>query len=218
MKVKVLKNILDSNVQIATKNQALFNKNNVLTLNIMASPGAGKTSLILKTIDGLKDFFRIAVIEGDIASTIDADRIGEEGVDVIQINTDGGCHLDANMIANALESFNLADLDILLIENVGNLVCPAGFHLGEQRRIVLASIPEGDDKPHKYPNMFADTEVVIITKTDLLPYLKFNLQEFERTVKGLNPKVQFFKVSSHTGEGFDEWLEWLKQQFAIIKK
>jgi hydrogenase nickel incorporation protein HypB len=218
MKVKVLKNILDANLQTAQQNQRLLESHGILAINIMASPGAGKTSLILKTIEGLGKEVKVGVIEGDIASTVDADRISQAGVPVIQINTGGGCHLDANMVANALENMDLDEMDLLFIENVGNLVCPAGFKLGEQKRVVLASIPEGDDKPHKYPGMFSQTEAIVINKTDLLPYLEFDLEGFKDTVNSLNHGVRLFEVSAKTGHGFDAWLAWLKEEIKHLRK
>jgi len=212
MKVKVLQNILDANNQIANRNLKTLDSHQIFALNIMSSPGAGKTSFILQTIARLKDKVKIAVIEGDIASTIDADRISDTGVPVVQINTGGACHLDANMLSNALDSLELENIDLLLIENVGNLVCPAEFRLGEHKRVALLSIPEGDDKPHKYPLMFTESEVIIINKIDLLPLLDFDFASFRRAVTGLNPKVRLFQVSSKTGDGFDEWITWLETE------
>ena len=212
MKVKVLQNILDANDQMANRNRQLLDKAGVLAVNIMASPGAGKTSLILQTLARLKDRMKIAVIEGDIASTIDADRIGREEVAVVQINTGGACHLDANMIGTALDSLSLEDSDLLLIENVGNLVCPAEFHTGAHKRMMLLSIPEGDDKPYKYPLMFTESEVIILNKIDLLPYLDFDTAAFKQAVTGLNPKVKIFPVSCKTGEGIPEWTSWLESE------
>jgi len=209
MKVKVLQNIMDANDQIAERNQQLLNKNKVLALNIMASPGAGKTSFIMETIKRLKDKVRIAVVEGDIASTIDADRISQD-IPVVQINTGGQCHIDANMVDNALESLPLADIDLLIIENVGNLVCPAEFKTGAHKRVMLLSIPEGDDKPYKYPLMFTLSEVVIANKIDMLPLSDFDLTAFRRAVTGLNPKASIFQVSCKTGEGIDGWISWLE--------
>ena len=217
MKVKVLQNILDANTQMAQKNQRLLDNHRILALNIMASPGAGKTSLILKTIARLKDKTRIAVIEGDIASTIDADRISDQGVAVVQINTGGGCHLDANMVENALNNLKLNEIDLLFIENVGNLVCPAAFRLGEHKRVVLLSVPEGDDKPIKYPMMFTESEAVVINKTDLLPLLDFDLDAFKRKVIGLNPDVEIFQLSAKTGQGLDPWLSWLKAELKSLR-
>jgi len=212
MKIKVLQNILDANDQIANRNQRLLDKNKVLAINIMSSPGAGKTSLILQTINRLKDRVRIAVIEGDIASTIDADRISEEGVSVVQINTGGACHLDANMVSNALDSLPLGDIDLLLIENVGNLVCPAEFKTGAHKKMMLLSLPEGDDKPYKYPLMFTESEVIVINKIDFLPFLEFDFSAFNRAVTGLNPKAKLFQVSCKTGEGIGEWVSWLESE------
>jgi hydrogenase nickel incorporation protein HypB len=217
MKVKVLENILNANDQLAQRNRKILTDRKVLTLNIMASPGAGKTSLIMGTIARLKDEVTIGVIEGDIASTIDADKIGNEGIDVVQINTGGGCHLDANMVENALKSLDATTLDLLFIENVGNLVCPAAFKLGEHLRIVISSVPEGNDKPHKYPTMFSDAEAIVLNKADLLPVLDYDLKDFTDTVEGLNPNASIFKLSATTGEGFDEWIEWLRREIKKLK-
>jgi len=212
MKVKVLQNILDANDQMANRNRQVLDKEGVLAINIMSSPGAGKTSLILQTIARLKERVRIAVIEGDIASTIDADKIGKEEVSVVQINTGGACHLDANMVSNALDSLSLEDTDLLLIENVGNLVCPAEFKTGAHKRMMLLSVPEGDDKPYKYPLMFTESEVIVINKIDLLPLLDFDITAFHQAVTGLNPNVKIFQVSCKTGEGIEEWVSWLESE------
>ena len=212
MKIKVLQNILDANDQIANKNRQMLDSQRVLAINIMSSPGAGKTSLILQTINRLKDRVRIAVIEGDIASTIDAERISKEGVTVVQINTGGSCHLDANMVSNALDSLPLGEIDLLLIENVGNLICPAEFKVGEHKRTMLLSLPEGDDKPYKYPLMFTESEVIVINKIDFLPFLDFDLSAFHRAVTGLNPKAKIFQVSCKTGEGIEQWVSWLESE------
>jgi len=212
MKVKVLQNIMDANDQIATRNQQLLDKNKVLALNIMSSPGAGKTSLILETIRRLKDTVRTAVVEGDIASTIDADRINKEEVPVVQINTGGQCHIDANMVNNALESLSLEDIDLLLIENVGNLVCPAEFRTGAHKRVMLLSVPEGDDKPYKYPLMFTLCQAIIVNKMDMLPLADFDITAFQRAVTGLNPKARIFQVSCKTGEGIENWVSWLEAE------
>ena len=212
MKVKVLKNILDANDQIANRNRQMLDSQKVLAVNIMSSPGAGKTSLILQTINRLKDKVRIAVIEGDIASSIDADRRGKEGVPVVQINTGGACHLDANMVSSALDNLSLEDIGLLLIENVGNLVCPAGFKIGEHKRVMLLSIPEGDDKPHKYPLMFTESQVLLVNKIDLLPLLDFDFTTFRQAVTGLNPNAKIFQLSCKTGEGLDEWVSWLESE------
>nr|WP_231854690.1 hydrogenase nickel incorporation protein HypB [Dehalococcoides sp. UCH007] len=210
MKVKVLKNITDMNDQLAARNKDMFIGKGILVINVMSSPGAGKTSLLLKTIELLGDYTRVGVIEGDIASSVDAEKIASTGSQAIQINTDGGCHLDANMVASAADGLELDKLDIIFIENVGNLVCPAGFQLGEAKRVVLASVPEGDDKPTKYPFMFRDTDVIVITKMDYLPLSDFNMESFRKTVLGLNPDVKIIELSVRNGQGLDEWIAWLK--------
>ena len=212
MEIKVLKDILGANDQIAQSNLQLLNSKGVFAVDLMASPGAGKTSLVLQTIKSLKDKIRIGVIEGDIRSSIDAELISKEDVPVVQINTGGECHLDANMIANALSNTPLPDIDLLLIENVGNLVCPAEFVIGDHKRVLIASVPEGDDKPFKYPLMFSVVDAVLINKIDLLPYLKFDVEAFYRTIKGLNEKVEIFQVSCATGEGIEQWASWLLTQ------
>ncbi len=171
MEIKVLKNILSANDQRAKENHELFDREKVFAVNITASPGAGKTSLIMATIKALKEEWRIGVVEGDVSSSIDAETVGKEGIPVVQINTGGACHLDATMLANAFSSLPLQDLDLLLIENVGNLICPAAFALGENRNVLVASVPEGDDKPYKYPVMFSKADLVVLSKVDLLPYV-----------------------------------------------
>ncbi|MBM4451922.1 MAG: hydrogenase nickel incorporation protein HypB [Chloroflexi bacterium] len=211
-KIQVLKDITSANDAIAAQNQELLGKHHILALNVMSSPGAGKTSLILNTIARLRSKLSIAVIEGDIASKVDADKIGKEGIPVVQINTGGGCSLEATMVSSALPRLPLEKTDVLFIENVGNLVCPATFALGEHKKLVIASIPEGDDKPTKYPIMFAEADVVVINKLDLLPYVDFDLAHFRKVVKGLNPGVQIFEVSCKTGEGLDAWCSWLANE------
>jgi len=212
MEIKVLKNILSANDQIAKKNRGLLDKNNVFTINVMSSPGAGKTSLILQTIKSLKGKTKIGVIEGDVSSSIDAEIVGKEGVPVIQINTDGGCHLDANMVQNALGNMPLEDIELLLIENVGNLICPAGFALGDHKRVILSSVPEGDDKPFKYPLMFHEADIVLLNKIDLLPYVKFDMETFSQALRGLNEKAEIIPISCTTGQGIQEWVSWLETQ------
>ncbi len=212
MQIKVLKDIMAANTQNAGANQARLDADGILGVNIMASPGAGKTTFILATIDSLGQDARIGVIEGDIASQIDAEKVAQKGVPVVQINTGGGCHLDAGQVAAGLDNLPLAEIDILFIENVGNLVCPSEFKLGEHLRVVLLSVPEGDDKPFKYPGMFASSDVVVVTKTDILPYFDFDLGKFKRAIEGLKPGVQIFPLSASTGEGFSDWTDFLKSQ------
>ncbi|HEY55161.1 MAG TPA: hydrogenase nickel incorporation protein HypB [Dehalococcoidia bacterium] len=212
MEIKVVKDILGANEQIAQKNRQLFDSHHVFVVNVMSSPGAGKTSLILETIKRLKGKTRVGVVEGDISSSLDAEAIGKEGVPVVQINTGGECHLDANMTSSALPSVPLKDIELLLIENVGNLVCPAEFTLGENIRVLISSTPEGDDKPFKYPLMFHQADAVLINKVDLLPYLKFDVDAFSKTIRGINQKVKVFPISCTTGEGIDQWVSWLFDQ------
>ena len=213
MSIKVItigEDILGTNEAKAKSNLNRLDHHRILAINIMSSPGAGKTSLILKSINRLKSKFRIAVIEGDVASSIDAEKVQQQGAAVVQINTAGGCHLDANMIESALNNLPLEDTDLLFIENVGNLICPVEFALGEHRRVMLLSLPEGDDKPYKYPAMFADADVVLINKIDLKPYLDFDIDAFQKTVTGLNPKVRIFPITCQTGEGLEAWFSWLE--------
>jgi hydrogenase nickel incorporation protein HypB len=212
MEIKVIKDIMGANEQIAQKNRQLFDRHKVFVVNVMASPGAGKTSLILETIRRLKGKVKVGVVEGDISSSLDAEAISKEDVPVVQINTGGECHLDANMTSTALGSLPLEDIELLLIENVGNLVCPAEFKLGEDRRVLVSSTPEGDDKPFKYPLMFHEADVVLVNKIDLLPYLKFDVDAFAKTIKGINQKAKIFPLSCTTGEGIDNWVDWLLGQ------
>ena len=212
MKIKVLKDILGANEQIAERNRQLLNDKGIFAVNLMSSPGAGKTSLILATIGRLKGKVKIGVIEGDVSSSRDAETVSKEGVPVIQINTGGECHLDANMTQSALSNLPLQDIELLIIENVGNLICPAEFALGEHKKVLISSTPEGDDKPFKYPLMFHEVDAVLINKIDLLPYLKFDVDAFSQAVKGINGKVEIFPVSCVTGEGIEQWVSWLLTQ------
>ncbi|MEW6143133.1 MAG: hydrogenase nickel incorporation protein HypB [Chloroflexota bacterium] len=209
MKVKVLQDIMGANEVIAGRNRELLDRHKVLCIDLMSSPGAGKTSLIEATIKALNDRLAIGVIEGDLATTIDSDRIKKTGARVLQINTGGGCSLDANMISLALKKFPIKDLDVLFIENIGNLICPAGNVLGEHRRVVILSLPEGDDKPAKYPIMFAGADCVLLNKIDLAPHLDFDTIRVRRTITGLNPKAKIFEVSAKTGIGLKDWCSWL---------
>jgi hydrogenase nickel incorporation protein HypB len=209
MKIPVVKEILSANDQIAAENRTAFDKAGIFVLNLMASPGAGKTSLILATVDRLPGEARPGVIEGDLASTIDADTIAARGIPVVQINTGGNCHLDAPMVQMALSDLPLDEINLLFIENVGNLVCPANFALGADLAIVVASTPEGHDKPYKYPGMFASADAVILNKADLLEVFEFNVEYFRRGLEMLNPGVPLFVVSCRTGAGMADWISWL---------
>lgn len=218
MQLKVMENIMAANDMIARENRRLFDQHGLFVINFMSSPGAGKTTLLERTISALKNEFAIAVIEGDIRGQIDAERIERHGVPVLQINTGGECHLDANMIRNGLDEMDLSGKDLLIIENVGNLVCPAEFKVGENFKAMILSVSEGDDKPYKYPLMFKESRVLIINKIDLLGILDFNIQKVEETARALNPDMVIFHVSSKTGEGFDAWLDWLRKQIREAKR
>jgi len=207
--VSVVENILKANDHLAQANRDLLDKNRTMAVNFMASPGAGKTTVIVRTIRALQNRYRIAGVDGDIATTIDADRIAETGVPAVQINTGGACHLDAVMLQNALHQIDLGSTDLLIVENVGNLICPASFQLGVHLNVLIASVPEGDDKPYKYPTMYRGVQAVILNKIDLLPYFDFDMAYFRRGVEALNPGLAFFPLSAKTGEGFDVWVEWL---------
>jgi hydrogenase nickel incorporation protein HypB len=212
MEIPVVQNILSANDRLAQENARALAEKDILTVNIMASPGAGKTSLIVQTIEALRDRVHIGVIEGDVASRVDADTIEALGVPVVQINTGGTCHLDANMVHGALDQLPLSELDLLFIENVGNLICPTDFALGERIKAMISSVPEGDDKPYKYPAMFAAVNALLVNKIDLLPYLEFDLENFRKLVVGLNSDVKVFEVSCKTGEGIEAWADWLAAQ------
>ena len=209
-KISVVEKIHSANDQIATEIKKNLNSAGVFGLNIMASPGAGKTSLIERTLHDLKSSFEIAAIDGDIATSIDADRATQAGATAVQINTGGQCHIDANMLQNALNKLDLESFDLLLVENVGNLICPASFQLGTDKNVLIASIPEGDDKPYKYPTMYQDVDALVINKIDLLPYVKFDMDYFKRGVQILNPDLVTFPLSCQTGEGIQDWIEWLE--------
>jgi hydrogenase nickel incorporation protein HypB len=208
--VKVIERILSANDQIAAENRARLDIQGVVAINVMASPGAGKTSLILQTIEALRGRLRVGVIEGDIASSVDADKVAQAGVPVVQINTGGQCHLDAPMVARGLDALPLDDLDVLFVENVGNLVCPSGFQLGQRWDVVVSSVPEGDDKPLKYPGIFTEVDAVVINKIDLQPYLDYDEAAFRQAVRALNADVPIFSLSCKTGEGVAEWADWVE--------
>lgn len=211
------KPILDLNERIAAQNRSVFDEKGIFVLDLMASPGAGKTSTILATIAALRDRYRIAVIEGDIASRVDADKIKAHGIPAVQINTGGACHLESDMVRRAIEVLPLDELDLIILENVGNLVCPTDFYLGENAKVMILSVPEGHDKPYKYPGIFQVSEAVILNKVDTLPVFDFNMDEFEEVVHGLNPKAPIFKVAATKGEGVDAWAEWLTERIESAK-
>lgn len=212
MKIPVIRNILSANDQVAQENRASFRAAHTFVLNLMSSPGAGKTSLILATAARLPAGVRPGVIEGDLASNIDAEKVAAHGIPVVQINTGGNCHLDAPMVRSALAELPLDEIDLLFIENVGNLVCPAEFDLGADRAIVVASTPEGHDKPYKYPGMFAAADAVVLNKADVMGVFDFDLDYFRRGVAMVNERAPVFVVSCRTGEGLDAWVAWLGQQ------
>ena len=218
-RIPVIEKIMNANDQVADLNRMRLDELGVFSINLMASPGAGKTSLILETIRSLTPQLKLGVIEGDTAPvTIDADKVLAVGMPAVQINTGGDCHLDAVMVKAGLDGLPLKDIDLLIVENVGNLVCPAAFNLGTHANVLIASVPEGDDKPYKYPNIYRGLDVLIINKTDLLPYVKFNMEYFRQGVEMLNPGLITFPVSCTTGEGIDLWADWLKQKVANRKK
>jgi hydrogenase nickel incorporation protein HypB len=219
IKVAVVEKIMSANDRMADMNRALLDSHKVFSINIMASPGAGKTSFILQTIKALSNELKLGVIEGDTAPvTIDADKIIKAGMPAIQINTGGDCHLEASMFADGLQQMPLDDLDILIVENVGNLICPAAWYLGTHINLLIASVPEGDDKPYKYPNIYRGLDVLIINKTDLMPYVEYNIEYFRKGVEMLNPGLTTFPVSCRTGEGFDAWITWLKESIKLYKQ
>jgi hydrogenase nickel incorporation protein HypB len=213
-RIKIVENIMNANDRLAAENRSRIDATNTYSVNLMASPGAGKTSFILATINALLDQdIKIGVIEGDTAPvTIDSDKIKAAGMPAIQVNSGGGCHLDAVMINQALDEMPLTGINLLIIENIGNLICPAAFNLGTHSNVLISSIPEGDDKPYKYPNIYRGLEVLIINKIDLLPYIDFDMEYFQKGVEMLNPGLATFAVSCKTGEGIEAWLEWLKKK------
>jgi len=217
-KVNILKNILSANDQLAIQNRQILDQHDIFGINIMASPGAGKTSVILKTLNFLEGIACVGVIEGDTAPvTIDADKVNALGAPAIQINTGGNCHLDSVMIESAIKHLPLDELNLIIVENVGNLVCPSSFDLGTHARVLIASIPEGDDKPYKYPGMYRGADVVILNKIDLLPYVDFNEEYFRKGIELLNPGVLIFPLSCKTGEGFSPWISWIKSRLSNNK-
>ena len=209
--------ILKKNDSIASELRELFAENNVFVLDLLASPGSGKTSTILATIEALRDEFNIAVIEGDIASSVDADKIKAQGTAAVQINTGGACHLESAMIKRAVDVLDLDRLDLIIIENVGNLVCPTDFDLGENAKVMILSVPEGDDKPLKYPGVFQVSKAVILNKTDTMPIFDFDNDAFTSSVNKLNPNAPIFPIAATKGEGVDEWATWLADQIRAVQ-
>ncbi len=210
MKIMVMEEILSCNEELAAANRAEFAAKGITAVNVMASPGAGKTTLLTELINRLTAELSFSVIEGDIASAIDAEQFDAMGIPALQINTGGGCHLDANMIKEAVAELQPQDDSVLFIENVGNLICPSAFDLGETVRLVIASVPEGHDKPYKYISMFEAADVIVLSKTDLLPYIRFDKASFVKGIRALNQKAPLFEVSCTTGAGLDELAGWLK--------
>lgn len=212
MEIKVVRQIMEWNEDCHDEIQTLLNKKGILMINVMGSPGGGKTSFITKLIENLREDYRIGVIEGDIAGKLDAEKIAFMGIPVVQLNTEGACHIEAMSIKNILPEFNLEALDILIVENIGNLVCPAEFQIGEHLKVALLSIPEGDDKVEKYPLMFTKADALVLSKYDLKNYFQFDENRVENRGKQVNPNVQIFKINSITGEGVDKFIGWLKEE------
>lgn len=217
-RIEVVENIMGANDRLAANNRESLDKHGVFGINMMASPGAGKTSVIEKTVPALKEKFQVAAVDGDVATSIDADRAAAAGAAAVQINTGGECHLDAVMLQQALNQIDLPKTDLLIVENVGNLICPAGFALGTHKSVLIASIPEGDDKPYKYPGMYRGVDVLIINKIDLLPYIPFKMEYFQNGVEMLNPGLITFPLSCQTGEGVQEWINWLEKEIVSFKE
>lgn len=218
MKVNLREDVLKDHNVVAKLNREIFKKNNTLVINLMSSPGAGKTTLLEETVKALVNKFTIAVIEGDLATDRDAQRLRLLGIKTVQINTVGGCHLDARMIAKVLPEFELNQIDILFIENIGNLVCPSGYDLGQDYKVVVLSVPEGNDKIPKYPVMFRRTDLTIINKIDLLPYVSFSIEEAKKDLASINPQAQLLELSAQTGDGIEDWINWIKNAYLKCAK
>jgi hydrogenase nickel incorporation protein HypB len=208
--VTVERKILKKNDELAAENRQIFKENGIFTVNLLSSPGSGKTTLLEKTLEILNHTVNIGVVEGDVQTDNDAQRIARYDVPVVQIVTNGGCHLEAKLVQNALENFTLSSLDLLIIENVGNLVCPASYDLGEAHKIVMVSTTEGDDKPAKYPAMFRVSDLMIINKIDLLDYVDFDMQKVRKHALTINPNLHIIELSCKSGQGFDAWIDWIK--------
>jgi hydrogenase nickel incorporation protein HypB len=212
--ITIERKVLEKNDQIAGRNRQFFKEHGIFVLNFVSSPGAGKTSILEKTFQELHGAMHIAVIEGDVQTDLDAQRVAQYGVPVVQIVTMGGCHLEANLVQDAMKNLDLSGVDLLFIENVGNLVCPAGYDLGEHAKIAVLSTTEGDDKPLKYPAMFRNASVLIINKTDLVPYVNCDLNRLRNNALQINPKLRVFEMSCFTGAGIPEWCNWLREKDA----
>jgi hydrogenase nickel incorporation protein HypB len=218
VKIDIAERILAANDDLAAANRELFAAHGVFVLDLMASPGAGKTSTILATIDALRDRYSIAVIEGDIASKVDAEKVRAHGIPAVQINTGGACHLESAMIRRAVDTLDLDEIDLIIIENVGNLVCPSDFDLGEHAKVMILSVPEGHDKPYKYPNIFQVSRAVILNKYDTVGVFDFDEAEFREVVGSLNPRAPIFPVSATKGDGVDAWAEWLAGRIEAVRE
>jgi len=218
VKVRMATPVLQQNDEVARENRKLFRKKGLFVLNLMSSPGSGKTSILERTIEKLSSRLKLGVIEGDIYTTKDAERIEKFGIAVVQINTAGACHLDARMVQPALDDLDLNDLDLLIVENVGNLVCPAEFDLGEDARAAVLSVAEGNDKPAKYPLVFRESQVVLINKIDLLPHTDCDIEQLEKDLKLINHQLKIFRVSARLNQGFEPWVQWLEEQVNLKKK
>jgi len=214
--VQVEQDILGENDRLAGRNRSYFAERNVLALNLVSSPGSGKTTLLVRSIESLAERFPVAVIEGDQQTSFDADRIRATGVPAVQINTGKGCHLDARMVGDAAHRLDPREGSVLFIENVGNLVCPAAFDLGEARRVVMLSVTEGEDKPLKYPDMFHAADLMMITKTDLLPYVSFDIEKCVEFARRINPEIEVMRVSATSGEGLETWFEWIGRRRSAV--
>ena len=216
--INIEEDLLAKNNRLANRNRALFQQQGLLVLNLVSSPGSGKTTILEKTLKDLRAELAFAVLEGDQQTSNDADRIAATGVPAHQINTGAGCHLDAHMVGHGVEHFDLAKTDVLMIENVGNLVCPASFDLGEDAKVTVLSITEGEDKPLKYPQMFRASQLLLINKLDLLPHLRFDLEKCREYARRVNPEIEIIELSCYSGEGLDQWYDWLREQFGKKKR
>ena len=217
MKIDLKQPILDKNDRLADANRALFAEHHVFVVDLLASPGSGKTSTILATIEALRDEFNIAVIEGDIASNVDAAKISAQGIPAVQINTGGACHLESDMVRRAVDVLDRENLDLIIVENVGNLVCPTDFDLGEGSKVMILSVPEGDDKPLKYPGVFQAAEAIVLNKVDTLGVFDFDVDAFSDAVRQLNPEAPIFPIAATKGDGVDAWADWLRARIRAVQ-